>query len=278
MTLPANGTLTMTQIANEADLNVSVPVNLGNRSIRNVARSFAADTRIAYTDLQGKSKFTFTNGSFGDGAVTPISSVVSEVPGWLIYLDQVKMNGLSNVAGFPTPIDATPPSDNSPAYPQPGYANYKYDVTYETDLPAGESAPTKSLRLVSLGITSSFGVVHGPYAVSKLPVSLEEGDEVSFWWKAEGGSDDYDIFAYLVKTTTGSTIKLIDQTGESSSATTPWAKVTHVITNTEASANWQIADYKFVFVSGSYDFSGGQWTGASLYITQIKVKKWFEGL
>ena len=278
MTLPTVGTMTMTQIANEADLSTGVPVNLGNRSIRNVARSFVADTRISYTDLQGKSKFTFTNGSFGNGVVTSISPTVSQVPGWLIYLEQVKMNGLSTVAGFPTPTDSTPPTDNAPAYPQPGYTNYKYDVTFETDLPAGESAPTKSLRLVGLGITSSFGVVHGPYAVSAIPVALEEGDEVSFWWKAEGGSDAYDIFAYLVKTTTGSTIKLIDRTGESSSATTPWAKVTHIVTNAQASANWQIADYKFVFVSGSYDFTGGQWTGASLYITQIKVKKWFEGL
>ena len=278
MTLPTTGNLTMTQIANEADLPTSVPVNLGNRAIRNVARSFVNDTRIAYTDLQGKSKFTFTNGSFTEGNIISTTSTLSEVSGWLIYLEQVKMNGMSTIAGFPTPTDSTPPSDNSPAYPQPGYAGYSYEVTLDPNLPPGESPPMKSLRLVGLGITNSFGVVHGPYAVSKLPIALEEGDEVSFWWKAEGGTDAYDIFAYLVKTTTGSTIKLIDQTGASSTASTPWAKVTHIITNAEASANWQIPDYKFVFVSGSYDFSGGQWTGASLYVTQIKVKKWFEGL
>ena len=278
MTLPTTGNLTMTQIAGEADLSTSAPVNLGNRAIRNVARVFQNDTRIAYTDLQGKSKFTFTNGGFTGGAISVTSPTLSEVPGWLIYLEQVRMNGLSTIAGFPTPTDSTPPSDNSPAYPQPGYAGYSYEVTLDSSLPPGESPPTQSLRLVSLGITSSYGVVHGPYAVSKLPVALEEGDEVSFWWKAEGGTDAFDIFAYLVKTTSGSTIKLIDQTGESSSASTAWAKVTHVITHTEASANWQIPDYKFVFVSGSYDFSGGQWTGASLYITQIKVKKWFESL
>lgn len=278
MTLPTTGTLSMTQIADEADLSTGVPVNLGNRAIRNVARVFQNDTRIAYTDLQGKSKFTFANGGFTDGTITSVNPTLSEVPGWDIYLEQVILNGSTNIAGFPTPTDTTPPSDDSPAYPQPGYANYTYEVTLDPGLPPGETAPTRSLRLVSLGITSSYGVVHGPYAVSKLPIALEEGDEVSFWWKAEGGTDAYDIFAYLVKTTSGSTIKLIDQTGESSSASTAWAKVTHVITNAEASANWQIPDYKFVFVSGSYDFSGGQWTGASLYITQIKVKKWFEDL
>jgi hypothetical protein len=92
MTLPTTGNLTMTQIANEADLPVSMPVNLGNRAIRNVARSFVNDSRIAYTDLQGKSKFTFTNGSFTEGTISSTTPTLSEVSGWLIYLEQVKIS------------------------------------------------------------------------------------------------------------------------------------------------------------------------------------------
>jgi hypothetical protein len=278
MTLPTSGNLSMTQIAQEAELPTSQNVNLGNRVIRNIARVFAMDTRISYTTLQGKSKFSFTNGGFAGGNLTTVSSTVTSTPGWLIYLEQVKMNGLSTVAGFPTPADTTPPTDDSPADPQPDYTSYLYDAMFDPSLPPGESAPTKSLRLVSLGITSSYGVVHGPYAVSELPIALEEGDEVSFWWKAEGGSDAYDVLAYLIKTRTGGVIQLLDRTGESSEASTAWTKETHVITSAEASSNWQVPDYKFVFISGSYDYSGGQWTGASLYITQIKVKKWFESL
>lgn len=278
MTLPTTGNLSMTQIAGEADLPTSVNVNLGNRAIRNVARIFTLDTRIAYTDLRGKSKFTFANGGFAEGTITATTATLSETSGWMIYLEQVKLNGIGTISGYPTPTDHTPPNDNSPAYPQPGYTNYSYETTLDTSLPPGFSSPTRSLRLVGLGITSSYGVVHGPYAVSKLPLALEEGDEVSFWWKAEGGTDAYDIFAYLLNISTGATVELIDQTGSSSTASTAWGKVTHVITHAEASANWQVPDYKFVFVSGSYDYSGGQWTGASLYVTQIKVKKWFENL
>jgi hypothetical protein len=266
MTLPITGNLSMAQIANGAELSTRAPVSLGSQAIRNVARSFVHGTRISYADLQGKSKFTFTNGNFVDGVV---NSTVSQVPGWLIGLEQIKMNGLSTIDGF-----ATPATDDAPAYP--GYTNYKYEATYETDLPPGECAPTQSLKLVDLGITNAVGAVHGPYVVSESPVVLEEGDQVGFWWKAEACSDSYDIVAYLVNVNSGTTIELIDQTGERSTATTPWTKVTRVITSTEASANLQIPDYKFVFVSGSYDYVGGQWTGASLYITQILVKKWFE--
>jgi len=264
MTLPTTGNLSMAQIANGAELSTRVPVSLGSQAIRNVARSFVSDTRISYADLQGKSKFTFTNGGFADGV---ISSTVSQVPGWCICLEQIKMNGLSSIDGFPTPV-----TDDSPAYP--GYTNYKYEAAYAGDLPPGECAPAQSLKLVDLGITSAVGVVHGPYVVSELPIALEEGDEVGFWWKAEECTDSYDIVAYLVNIKTGATIMLLDQTGN----TAPWTKITRTITNTEASTDWQIPDYKFVFVSGSCDQSGAQWTGASLYITQIKVKKWFESL
>ena len=260
------GNLSMAQIANGAEISTRVPVSLGSQAIRNVARSFVAGTRISYSDLQGKSKFTFVNGNFVDGVVSP---AMSNVPGWLICLEQIKMNGLSTIDGFPTPA-----TDDAPAYP--GYTNYKYEATYEADLPPGMCAPAQSLKLVDLGITSAVGVVHGPYVVSELPVVLEEGDQVSFWWKAEACTDSYDVVAYLVNVNSGTTIQLIDQTGESSTATTPWTKVTHAITSTQASANLQIPDYKFVFVSGSYDHSGAQWTGASVYITQILVKKWFE--
>jgi len=268
MTLPTTGNLSMAQIANGADLSTRVPVSLGSQAIRNVARNFVADARISYSDLQGKSKFTFTNGSFSDGVVTSISPTLSQVPGWLIYLEQVKMNDLSTIAGFPTPT-----RDSSP-----GYTSYKYEAVYETDLPPGECAPAQSLKLVDLGITSTPGVVHGPYVVSELPIALEEGDEVGFWWKAEQCTDSYNIVAYLVNVNSGAIIELIDQSGASSTATAPWTKVTRVITDTEASANWQIADYKFVFVSGSRDHAGAQWAGSSVYITQIKVKKWVESL
>jgi len=233
--------------------------------------------------MYGKSRSTFQNGNFADGNLTPIAGDMV-IPGWIVYLRQIKLNGVNNILNFPSPIDPTPfplssPGNNVPAYLQPGYTNYEYTASVENDLPPGFEFPTRSLQLVGMGITNSFGVVHGPYAVSSASVGLEEGDEVSFWWKAEGSTDTYDIYAYLINTTTGSTIELANDTGANNSySSAPWTKVTKIITNQQASLDWRSPDYKFVFVSGSYDFSGGQFTGASLYFTQITVKKWFEFL
>lgn len=284
MTIKSQGPLSMTEIAEEASASVQAPVALGSRKLRNLARIFYSFTRIAYSDFYGKTGFTFKNGQFADGALATNAQGQAVMPGWIIYKEQVKMNGLSSVLGFPTPNDVSynPPGntdgDNSPSFPQPGYTSYNYDAELTSDLPPGSEFPTKSLRLFGLGITSSFGVVHGPYAVSSSSVPLEEGDEVAFWWKAQGGTDAYDIFAYLINIRTGVVIELANRTGESTSASTPWIKESRIITAAQASPDWQTGDYKFVFVSGSYDASGGQWTGASLYVTNIAVKKWFEFL
>ena len=127
---------------------------------------------------------------------------------------------------------------------------------------------TRSLRMVSNGTTGkAWGVVRGPYAINNTTVALETGDTVSFWWKAEGGSDAYDIFAYLLNINTGDTILLLDETGSSTGAVTPWAQVTRVIESN------QVGSYKFVFISGSFDYTGGRVLGASLYIDEVNVIK-----
>jgi hypothetical protein len=92
-------------------------------------------------------------------------------------------------------------------------------------------------------------------------------DQVSFWWKAEGGSDAFDIFAYLLEANTGAVIPLINETGTSTGAATPWAKVALTINSSQAGL------YYFVFISGSHDFTGGQALGASLFVTMVDVVK-----
>jgi len=284
MTLRSSGILTMTEIANEASASTKVSVGLGTRKLRNLARKFFSYSRIAYSDFYGKTAFTFSNGQFSEGTFATDAQGNSVAPGWIIYKKQIRLNGVDSLLGFPTPNDSTnfPPgntdSDNTPIFPQPGYTNYEFSTEFSNNLPPGYAYPTRSLRLYSLGITSSYGVVHGPYAISIESVPLEAGDQVSFWWKAEGGSDAYDIFAYLLNTRTGTVIELVNKTGESTTASTSWTKESRIITQAQASPDWQTGDYKFIFISGSYDASGGQWTGASLYVTSIEVKKWFEFL
>ena len=58
-------------------------------------------------------------------------------------------------------------------------------------------------------------------------------------------------------------LKILDETGTSASATTNWATETATVT-AEGS-------YKFVFVAGTFDFSGGKWAGAQLFVDNVTV-------
>ncbi len=42
-------------------------------------------------------------------------------------------------------------------------------------------------------------VNHGPYVISDDSVSLIAGDRVLFDYRAQGGNDDADVYAYLLK-------------------------------------------------------------------------------
>ena len=100
--------------------------------------------------------------------------------------------------------------------------------------------------------------MHGPYIISQAAVSLETNDSVSFEWMASGAGDDYDVFAYLLDVDTGNTIVMLDDTGGSGSGT--------VSTTVTADGN-----YRFVFMSGTYDASGGRWAGAEFSIDDVSI-------
>ena len=99
--------------------------------------------------------------------------------------------------------------------------------------------------------------------ISENSINAQAGDTVEFYWKAANGGDYFDVFAYLVNETTGATVTLLDANGN----VTNWTKATKVISSGEAGI------YRFVFVSGSYDATGGQALGASLYLDNIKLVK-----
>jgi flagellin-like hook-associated protein FlgL len=194
-------------------------------------------------------KTDFTNGNFEAGAAGDTS-----VAGWQVVNQPVRMGGASMIAGFPTPADATP-TGAEPAFVN---QNAKFSTSLiSSGLPAGSSL---GLNMVSTNIsTPSYGVVHGPYVVSEQPVPLDAGSSVSFDWKAQGGADSYDVYAYLLNTDTGQTINLLNRTGTTSNWTTSTTTVP------------QAGNYKFVFISGTYDQTGGTIAGAQLSIDNVRV-------
>src|SRR5574344_1984566 len=147
---------------------------------------------------------TFTNGNFSDTTATQTGTVV-DISGWTVYLQQLMLGqtgvaGTSTIDGWATPIDSTPTPSN-PNYPSQVSRGDDYAPNSATYSYAFEDG---ALRLYSTGVNVNYGdILHGPYVVSDSTVTLSSGDSVSFRWKAQGGGDAYDIYAYLLNVYTG---------------------------------------------------------------------------
>lgn len=207
-------------------------------------------------DLQVRIKYNveFENGDFDDINGTTNGTLTS-IPGWDIYREQVRLGqgvtpGSTIIAGYPTAIDPTNPINS------PGDDAIQSRISYSSEFVDG------GVRLLSDGTSvNRYDVVHGPYIVSKDPVYIAPDANVSFKWKAANGTDNFDVFGYLLNTATGDTIPLLDATGRFQDWTTSTTKI----------GADQGGEYKFVFVSGTFDATGGTVTGASLYIDDVTI-------
>jgi VCBS repeat-containing protein len=185
----------------------------------------------------------FSNGSFDNSEA-----------GWIIEDEPILLDGVYQIAGWPTPIDTTYPSQNS-----------TNDELAEPRNGIGHSIEDGALRLNTGGATSaSYGVIRGAYVYSDATVSLTAGATLSFDWRAIGSGDAYDSYGYLLDVNTGNTITILDETG-STMGETQWdtREITVDISG----------DYRFVFVAGSFDATGGTAVGGSLLIDNISVNQ-----
>lgn len=191
---------------------------------------------------------TFENGSFEEAGVN------GSIPGWTAINQRVVLNGLSQIAGWPTPTDSTTPAASHGETTSINSANYTTGISSE------HSEGTSGLMLQSTGLViDAFGVAHGPAIVSNTPATIRAGDTVSFDWRAVNGVDKYDVYAYLLNTDTGATVELLNDTG----GITSWSNRSVTVPTS--------GNYKFVFISGTFDATGGKAAGACLYVDNIKV-------
>ena len=201
----------------------------------------------------------FTNGDFENGSVGD-----TVIPGWTTYTSQVRLNGLDNIAGQPSATDTVFPATVVGAAPHdstaPNSATFTAKLSTETSTGSGLSTQLRS----SAQLQNGFGILHGPYLVSNDSVTLKKGDSVGFDWRATGGSDAYDVVGYLVNENTGHVEELLNETGATGSACTSWATVSKTIETD--------GDYRFVFVAGTWDASGGRAAGANLYVDNVTVQ------
>ena len=193
---------------------------------------------------------SFSNPSFETGDLT----------GWTADTSTQIDIGTTSIAGIPTPADGSDPANSGGDSDVPSTKGTWTAPVNTVD----KSHGTYSLQLKSAGMTTSNGydVVHGPSVYSDV-FAGENGQTISFDWRALGGGDAYDVFGYIVNTSTNATTEILNATGTSAAGTTAWATANVTI---PAAGN-----YRFVFISGTYDFTGGQAAGASLYIDNIQV-------
>lgn len=235
---------------------------MGSAVVGIMATSVAPTTPVGPTFANGG--FTGSDFSFNQSQGLWITN------GWAIgNAAQVWLNGVSTIQGFPTPTDPTPTPYSSPGEAIGNPMNYNFELV-TTDLPPGITyPPDRVCRLYSSGtVAVPYGLVNGPYLASTSAVSLSNGSITSFWWKAANGGDAYNVIAYLLNIATGATIVLLRATGPTDTSFTTWAQVTRTFSTAGGDVP---GNYKFVFVSGSYDASGGTGIGASLYVTDIAV-------
>jgi hypothetical protein len=238
----------------------------------------------------------FANGDFSQGA-----------SGWTVtnsrvYLGYIKsdgtvVQGTTSIAGFTPPIDAIW---------GPGNVDSSRDLTSGPNVPSHSFNNNLTMTMGGGSCQAGYCVLRGPYVVSNSAVYLTSGDSVSFDWSASAAGDGFDVFGYLVNTANGKAIKLIDETGRDSRAAGGSVTATLGSARNETGyftsgtrrtdlkryvaggsattgastyddsvftdgTSFVAGNYKFVFIAGSYDDSGGQYLGATFTIDNVSV-------
>ena len=223
-----------------------------------------SNTNATLTRNSTLDAFNFDNGDFSSGGSGSAGSggSTASIQGWDIYLNQVSLSSGATslpktIAGFNVPTDTNTPSSVGDTA-----AITQFDTT------PIEYFYNASNNKITLGTgdvnTTSNGQMHGPYIVSKEAAELVSGDRVSFQWQATGAGDRADVYAYLLDVDTGNTITLLDETA-STRGSTSLTTINRTLSAEEA------GNYKFVFISGSYDADGGGKLGSSLSLSNVSI-------
>ena len=277
--LPSNSAASVVS-SDPSYLNEDLASGNSNFNLAAVSNAIGLDTSVYSTfsdaeivnnsPLSSTSTFTtvgFQNGNFADGTATMDGNVAS-IPGWDIYFEQPELDGDSYlIGGYQVPLDTnTPPNSNESQSNQflNNIANPNLDLLVRNG----------ALYLEQGGYNhTSYGVVRGPYVISQDSVELEIGDEVSFKWFGLSGGDAYDVYGYLLNEDDGSTVELLNETAATSYSSTRDLGLGDQGWVSSAATINTAGNYKFVFIAGSYDRTGGLYLGNGLAIKDVDVRQ-----
>ena len=208
-----------------------------------------------YEDASIPGTSNLLNGDFSNG-----------LNNWSTYLNRVNFGSSFNVNGtaIPTITDlqmATVTYDEGSGNPHPSVLRND-----NVNLQGGQSmTPTVTVNgagRLELGtgnfdIDTGYGIVHGPAAVSDS-FAATQGDILKLDYQAVAGGDDFHVAGYLIDSNNQITIA-INETGKNEGGT--------ISVEVPTSDN-----YRFVFVTGTFDRSGGRAVGASMTIDNIRAE------
>ena len=218
-------------------------------------------------------------------ALTPVfeSTAAAKVTlGSLASRTQCKVLGKQGIG--PYTMTGTDSASNS---------SYSYvtdkDYTREQQLYEGQEATTQNLsyststgeayggrsgviRLFSSGTISyantcnnhgTYGSAFGPEIWTE-PFPATANQSISFDWAAAGGGDDYEAYGYLVEVSASG--NSYDYGSSATSTLVSYGRGQNQGWVTSSGIVPSTGYYRFRFVNGSYDATGGQVLGASMYI------------
>ena len=206
------------------------------------------------------------NGSFENvtGGVPDNWSVV----GTVIDLGVTRLGGCVS-------IDSTDYSTyaGGPTYDITDGTHSSFTATIVTS--GGFGVPTDGTNAVRLDLgggnsADGYHVKHGPAIVSDEFKGIA-GQVITLNWYSAAGSDDFAVLGYLLDTDANGN-------GVAEGTVADCAQTEILDTHGKTVSGWQFATvtvpdtrdfYKFVFVNGTHDFSGGRASGASFWIDNI---------
>jgi len=153
-----------------------------------------------------------------------------------------------------------------------GQESATQNLSYTTSTGQTYDGRSGVIRLYSAGQISygnscnghpTYGSAFGPEIWSE-PFPATANQSISFDWAAAGGYDDYEAYGYLVKVSaSGNTY---DYGSSATSTLVSYGRGQNQSWVTSSGIVPSTGYYRFRFVNGSYDATGGQALGASMYI------------
>jgi len=155
-----------------------------------------------------------------------------------------------------------------------GVANTYSSVakTVSTVGSVGPSDGTKSLmlQLGNFWRDKKYHVLHGPAVVSDM-FSASAGQVITLDWYSAAGADDFAVLGYLLDTATCTQYEVVDQSGTFTKSDNGSGSYVNAWQNSTVTVPATKSTYRFVFINGTFDRTGGAWSGASFWLDKIAV-------